>query len=125
MRIKERATRVAEDSAEAVQRFEGEPDAVYSLEVAAHLTRLTRRAILLYCRHGLISPAADPERDGYYFDTETIWMLRQIACLNAVHGVNLTGTRIILDLMREVERLRTQLLMAKQGRDAPVEAARV
>ena len=98
-----------ENPAGTVQRFEPRPNAVYSLETAAHLARVTRRAILVYCNHGLISPALDPQEAGFYFNNEAIRLLQHIAFLRNHCGINLRGTRIIVKLMDEVARLRNEL----------------
>jgi DNA-binding transcriptional MerR regulator len=89
----------------ALQYFESGPDVIYSIETAADLTGIPRRTILHYCRHHLISPVADPNRQGYYFDGSAIRTLRQIEFLHSVHGINLAGTRMILELVDKVERL--------------------
>ena len=92
----------------ALQPFEPEPHAIYTLEAAAHITRLPRRTIVVCCKHGLVSPVGGPA-GGYYFDDESMRTLRRIEFLHDECGVNLTGTKMILDLTREVERLRSQL----------------
>jgi len=50
----------------ALQLFEPDPAAVYSLEAAARLAHLPRRTILLCCKHGLVSPVSDPGSGSYY-----------------------------------------------------------
>jgi hypothetical protein len=49
---------------------------------------------------------SDPEYDGYYFDDEAIRTLRRIEFLHSVHGINLIGTRMILELTNLLERSR-------------------
>lgn len=98
----------------AVQRFEPRPDAVYTLETAARLAHVTRRTILVYSRHGLISPAMDPREAGYYFGNEAIRALQRIEYLRNDCGINLRGTRIILELMDEVERLQNELRFRRE-----------
>ena len=89
--------------------FEPDPGIVYTLEEASHIAHVPRHNILVYYKHGLISPMADPDRCGYYFNDETIRTLRRIGYLQAACGVNLNGVRVILNLMKEVERLREQV----------------
>ena len=103
-----------EDSVRAVQRFEPRPDAVYTLETAAHLAHVTRRAILVYYNHGLVSPARDPQEAGYYFNDKAIRALQHIAFLRNNCGINLRGTRIIMELIDEVERLRNELRFRRE-----------
>jgi DNA-binding transcriptional MerR regulator len=97
-----------------VQRFEPRPNAVYTLETAAHLAQVTRRAVLVYCNHGFISPALDPQEAGYYFNNEAIRALQRIAFLRNDCDINLRGTRIIMKLMDEVERLQNELRFRRE-----------
>ena len=103
-----------ENTGVTVQRFELRPDAVYTLETAAHLAQVTRRAILVYYKHGLISPALDPQKAGYYFNNEAIRALRRIAFLRNDCDINLRGTRILMKLMDEVERLERELSFQRE-----------
>ena len=103
-----------ENPAGTVQRFEPRPDAVYTLETAAHLAQVTRRAVLVYCNHGLISPAMDPREAGYHFNNEAIRALQRIAFLRNDCGINLCGTRIIMKLMDEVDRLESELRFRRE-----------
>ena len=96
-------------SVRALQRFEADPQVVYSIDTVAHLANVPRRVILMYYKHGLVSPASNPQQRGYYFDAEAIHALRQIEQLRNRYGINLVATRVILDLMNEVEELRGQV----------------
>jgi DNA-binding transcriptional MerR regulator len=93
----------------ALQLFEPDPAAVYSLEAAAHLAHVPRRAILIYCKHGLVSPVGDPTAGGYFFSAEAIRALRRIQSLRAICGDDLAGIRMILHLTDEVHRLRAEI----------------
>ena len=62
----------------ALQLFEPDARAVYTLEAAASLTQLPRRLIAVYFRHGLVSPVMDPACSGWYFNDEAIRILRRI-----------------------------------------------
>lgn len=90
----------------AVQPFEPDTDALYSIDSTAHLTGVSRHDILMYCKHGFVTPLADPEFGALYFDDDALRSLRRIGYLRDECGVNLTGIRIILDLIQKVERLR-------------------
>ena len=92
-----------------IQLFEPPPDAVYTIEATAHLVDMPRRTILVYCKHGLVSPAIEPAASGYYFDRNAIRALRRIDALRVLCGDDLTGIKMILDLMSEVERLHSEL----------------
>jgi hypothetical protein len=51
----------------------------------------------------------NPDIEGYWFDAQTLRTLRQIEELRAVCNEPLAGVRLILDLMHEVQRLRSEL----------------
>ena len=89
----------------ALQRFELDAHGVYSLEVAASLSRLTRRLIAIYYKYGLVSPVTDPTF-GWYFDQDAIKTLRRIEYLRNSYQINLAAIRLIMDLARELEDLR-------------------
>ena len=97
-----------ENPVRAIQLFEPDPDVVYTIEAAERLTHVPRRMIAVYCRYGFISPVGAPEFGGYYFSFEGIRTLRRIEYLRSVCGINLTGIKLIQQLMDEVERLRTE-----------------
>ena len=93
----------------ALQLFEPDARAVYTLEAAASLTQLSRRLIAVYFRHGLVSPVMDPACTGWYFNDEALRILRRIEYLRTACGLNIVGIKLIMDLAREVERLREEL----------------
>ena len=93
----------------ALQVFEPDSRAVYTIEATAHLVHLPRRMILVYCKHGLISPVVDAACGGYSFNDEAIRNLRRIEYLRTVCGINLVGIKMILRLMNEAELLRTEM----------------
>ena len=92
-----------------LQLFEPDARAVYTIEAAARLTQLPRRLIVVYFRHGLVSPVMDPACSGWYFNDEAIRILRRIEYLRTACGLNIAGIKLIRDLAREVEQLREEL----------------
>ena len=42
----------------ALQPFDPDPHTVYTIETAAHFSQMSRRMVLVCCKHGLISPTA-------------------------------------------------------------------
>ena len=54
-----------------IELFDPPADALYSIETAAQLVGVPRRAILVYCKRQLISPAISAPDRGYSFDRET------------------------------------------------------
>jgi hypothetical protein len=93
----------------AVQIFEPAAGMVYSIEAAAHLANVSRRRILIYCRQRLLSPIAAPELAGYWFDADGLRALKRIEELRVLCHEPLAGVGLILELMREVQRLRNEM----------------
>lgn len=93
-------------SGTSLRLFEPDPAVVYPIETVERLAQLPRRKILIYCRHRLVSPVADPELSGFYFSGDAIRALRWIGYLQATRGVNLAGIKLILELVDELQRLR-------------------
>jgi hypothetical protein len=93
----------------AVKVFEPDPSVAYSIEQTSHLAQVPRRRILIYCKERLILPLANPDVEGYWFDGETLRMLRQIEELRTLCHEPMASVRLILDLMREVQRLRNEM----------------
>jgi hypothetical protein len=93
----------------ALQRFTTDADALYPIDVVAHLTRLPRHLILVCYKNGLVAATVDPDYGGYYFDHDAIRVLQRVEYLHQQCQINMAGIRIIFGLMDEVERLRTEL----------------
>ena len=93
----------------ALQLFEPDARTVYTLDAVASLTQVPRRLIIVYCKHGLVSPVMDPACSGWYFNDEAIRILRRIEYLRTTCGLNIAGIKLIMDLAREVELLREEL----------------
>jgi DNA-binding transcriptional MerR regulator len=92
-----------------IQLFDPPPDAVYTIEATSHLVSVSRRTILVYCKHHLLSPMTATADHGYYFDGDAIRGLRRIEALRTVCGNDFAGIKIILDLTAALERLRSDL----------------
>jgi DNA-binding transcriptional MerR regulator len=93
----------------ALQLFEPDARAVYTLDTTASLSHLPRRLIVLYCKYGFVSPVNDPACGGWRFNDEAIRILRRIEYLRNDCGLNLIGIRLLMDMAREVEELRGEL----------------
>jgi DNA-binding transcriptional MerR regulator len=98
-----------QNSMNALQVFQAGAQTVYTIEVAAQLAQVPRRLIVLYYKHGLVSPTTDPAGNGWYFDDEAIRIVRCIEYLRSTCGLNLAGVKLVMSLMDEVDRLRTEL----------------
>ena len=92
-----------------LQIFAPDIPTVYTIEMVAQLAQAPRRRIVLYYKLGLVSPVRDPASSGWNFDDEAIRIVRRIEYLRSECGVNLTGIKLILELIDEVDRLREEL----------------
>lgn len=111
-----RSTEAQNDrNARAIERFEPPPNALYTIETTAQLVDLSRRTIVRYCKHGLVSSAVDPSDRGYYFDWSAIRTLRRIEGLRSVCGDDFPGIKIILDLMTQLERLQSEVRSTRES----------
>ena len=99
------------DSKSSLQLFDPDPAVFFFIVLFERLAQMPRRAILICCRHGLVSPVADPEISGYFFNREAIRVLRCIEYLQVIRGVNFAGIKFILNLANEVQLLQAILAM--------------
>jgi MerR family transcriptional regulator, heat shock protein HspR len=102
-------TRFPTSSVQALQSVDPQPGVLYTLEATAHLAGVSRRAVLVYCKSGLVQPVEQTPSSPLAFGDDAIRAIRQIEYLRSVHGINLTGVRIIFELQRDVERLREEI----------------
>ena len=93
----------------SVAVFQPNPDAFYSLDVAAHLADVSRRSVLIYCRAGLVQPVFLPPYGVMVFTEEAIHAMRRMERLRAVHGIGMDWIKTLFDLLNEVERLRAEV----------------
>jgi DNA-binding transcriptional MerR regulator len=101
-----------EDTGRQLTTFDwSEPDNSirYSIETAAYLGQVSRRTIVLYCKHGLISPVTDPVQSGWVFEEDAIRTIRRIERMREGFGMNLAGLKMLLSMTNELELLRTQV----------------
>ncbi len=86
----------------------------YNLTTAARLAGIHPERLRYYCRIGLLSGITDAEESRPRFNDHSVYEIRRIEFLRREHGVNLSGIRIILDLMRRNEVL-TETLRFHRG----------
>ncbi len=96
---------IAPSNSWEIQLFEPPEDAIYTIEATSHLVNASRRRILVYCKHHLVSPANGTAEHGYYFDRDAIHTLRRIETLRTVCDKDFAGIKIILELTAALERL--------------------
>src|ERR1700751_325577 len=98
-----------EQSMRAVQPVEHSTGAIYTIEAIADLVQVPRRLIVLYYKHGLVVPAEKSSDRGWFFDDRGIHVSRRIEYLRRACGMNMTGIKPMMNLMKEVERLREEV----------------
>ena len=99
-----------------IRLFEPPRDAIYTIEATSRLLNVSRHAILVYCKHHLLSPANGTADHGYHFDRDAIQTLRRIEALRTVCGNNFAGIEIILDLTAALERLRRDIRLLSRAK---------
>ena len=96
-------------SVHALEIYEPHPNVLYSLEATAHLARVPRRSVLIYCRAGLLRPVFQPPHGMMGFTEEAIYTVRRIEDVRAVHCIDVSYVKTMFDLLDEVERLRSEI----------------
>jgi DNA-binding transcriptional MerR regulator len=81
--------------------YDPDEQATYTLETVAEITGVSSQTILHYQEHGLLRSSG--------FDDEAVHTLRRIDYLRSTCETNISGLRLILDLLDQVERLQTEL----------------
>ena len=93
----------------AIELFQPDPNVLYSLDATAHLAGVSRRSLLVYCRAGLVRPVFQPPYGLMAFTEETIYTVRRVEHVRAVHGIDVAWIKTIFELLDEVERLRSEV----------------
>ena len=96
-------------SPRALDLFQPNPNVLYSLDATAHLARVSRRSILIYCRAGLVRPVFQPPDGVMVFTEEMIYTVRRMEDVRAAHGIGVAWIKSMFDLVDEVERLRAEV----------------
>src|SRR6266513_504010 len=109
---------IAPSNSWEIQLFEPPEDAIYTIEATSHLVNASRRRILVYCKHHLVSPANGTAEHGYYFDRDAIHTLRRIETLRTVCNKDFAGIKIILDLTAALERLRRDIRLLSRTKSS-------
>jgi MerR family transcriptional regulator/heat shock protein HspR len=87
----------------------GDDSPVYVISVAAELSGLHPQTLRTYDRIGLVSPGRTSGR-GRRYSMRDIAQLREVQRLSQDEGINLAGIKQILDLQREAEALRAEVV---------------
>jgi DNA-binding transcriptional MerR regulator len=107
---------IAPSNSWEIQLFEPPEDAIYTIEATSRLVNVSRRRILVYCKHHLVSPANGTAEHGYYFDRDAIHTLRRIETLRNVCDKDFAGIKILLELTAALERLRRDVRLLSRVR---------
>lgn len=105
---------IVEAPTREIQLFEPPEDAIYTIDATAKLVSISRRTILVYCKHRLLSPVVSATAKGYSFDRNGIRALRRIEALREICGDDLAGIKIILTLTSELELLNSKVRALSQ-----------
>ena len=81
---------------------------VYVISVAAQLAGVHPQTLRIYERRGLLNPQRTSGNSRRYSQRD-VDRLRQIQRLTQEEGVNLAGVRIIMDLERQLDRIRAEM----------------
>ena len=93
---------------------------VFMISVAAELADMHPQTLRMYEARGLITPQRSPGKTRLY-SQQDVERLRRIQEMTE-EGLNLVGVRTVLELERQVERLRAELgRMRKQAAEAEKE----
>ena len=82
---------------------------VYVISVAAQLSDMHPQTLRAYDRLGLVSPGRSQGR-GRRYSMRDILALREIQRLSQEEGVNLSGIKLILDQLRELDQARRLII---------------
>jgi DNA-binding transcriptional MerR regulator len=93
----------------AMELFQPKPNVLYSLDVAAQLAGVSRRAILIYCRAGLVRSSFQPPYGIMTFTEEAIHTVRRIEHVRINHSADITLLKTLFGLLAEVEQLRSEI----------------
>ena len=83
--------------------------ALYSVETTAELTGVDQERLRQYCELGLLGQSYTQPGAELAFDEDAIYELRRIEHLRHHFGFGLGSLPMICDLLREIERLRSEL----------------
>lgn len=90
-------------------RAPGASDEIYDVSKAASLAGVTTRAFLKYYRLGLYHALGDPQRQGYLFDWEAVYLARQAERVRGALAVDMQAAVVVVKLKQENDLLREEL----------------
>jgi MerR family transcriptional regulator/heat shock protein HspR len=93
------------------RRVEASIDAergVFMISVAAELAHMHPQTLRVYEARGLIEPKRSPKNTRLYSQRD-VERLRRIQQMTTEQGLNLAGVETVLELERQVERMKSEL----------------
>ncbi|MEX0833546.1 MAG: helix-turn-helix transcriptional regulator [Actinomycetota bacterium] len=90
--------------------------AVYIISVAAELAGVHPQTLRFYERKGLVQPARSSGNTRRYSERD-IARLRTIQRLTQDQGVNLAGAKMVIEMQKELERMREKMLRMQRDLD--------
>ena len=86
---------------------------VFMISVAADLADMHPQTLRMYEARGLIEPKRSPKNTRLYSQRD-VERLRRIQRMTSKQGLNLAGVETVLELERQVEKLRAELARARR-----------
>jgi MerR family transcriptional regulator, heat shock protein HspR len=90
---------------------------VYMISVAAELAEMHPQTLRMYEARGLIRPQRSPKNTRLYSQRD-VERLRHIQRLTSQQGLNLAGVEMVLEMERQVERMRGELERMRRRAEA-------
>jgi MerR family transcriptional regulator/heat shock protein HspR len=81
---------------------------VFMISVAAELAEMHPQTLRMYEARGLITPKRSPKNTRLYSQAD-VERLRRIQQMTSEEGLNLAGVETVLDLERQLVRMRTEM----------------
>lgn len=81
----------------------------YTLDIIASACGISSQTVVHYHEQGLLSPVSLDENGTALYDDDCLHRLRRIEHLRETYALETSALRLTLDLMDEVERLRSEL----------------
>src|SRR3954451_24892404 len=86
---------------------------VFMISVAAELAEMHPQTLRMYEARGLITPKRSPKNTRLYSQAD-VERLRRIQQMTSEEGLNLAGVETVLELERQVERMRSDMARMKK-----------
>jgi MerR family transcriptional regulator, heat shock protein HspR len=86
---------------------------VFMISVAAELAEMHPQTLRMYEARGLITPKRSPKNTRLY-SFEDVERLRRIQQMTAEEGLNLAGVETVLELERELQRVRGEMARMRE-----------